>query len=162
MCDAVTRYRLSILVFDEVADLARAIGELIGNGVEPEQLGIVGLRQSLDALAVPGEVDAETKHVTHLLAATDLPLRLDGAADLVVRGASGMRALLRQPQQPVGTFDWMQDERREALAGHAAKGAVILLVSAATAEQHAKSAGILLRHGRHNLQTHVFTRPNPR
>ena len=49
----------------------------------------------------------------------------------------------------------MQKERREELARHAARGAIILLVSARSPEQLSMSAGMLLRHGPHNLQTHV-------
>ena len=163
VCDPVTRYRLSILAFDDTAGLAHAVGDLIGHGMEPGQLGVIARPHSLDALMVPGGLDPDIKrNILNLLAAPSLPLRLDDAADLVVRGGPGIRALLKQPQQDVGAFDWMQDERREDLARHAANGAVILLVSAATAEQHATSAGVLLRHGRHNLQTHVFTRPKTR
>lgn len=77
----------------------------------------------------------------------------------MVRGSDEMAALLRRPGSIIGTLDWMQEERARELAHHAAEGAVILLVRAATAEQLSTSAGVLLRHGRHKLQTHVFARP---
>ena len=163
MCDGVTRYRLSILAFDDLAGLDHAIEDLIGNGVVPAQLCLAGLAKSLETLHVPKNLDHQAKsEFASLLASPDLPLQLDGLVEIVARSGAWTAALIRQPGAAMGTFDWMQEERRKELARHAANGAVILLVSAASAAQLAASAGVLLRHGRHNLQTHVFAWPNAR
>ena len=160
VCDAVNRYRVSILAFDDRARLGRAIKDLIENGLEAGQLCLAGLPKSLDALQVPDELGHQAKSELADMMTTDtLPLRLDGVADLVARAGPRTMALLKQPGQATATFDWMQEERRRELAHYAVNGAVILLVSADNAEQLSASAGVLLRHGRHNLQTHVFTLP---
>ena len=160
VCDGVNRYRVSILAFDDTVLLGRAIKDLVGNGLESAQLCLAGLPEILNTLQVPDDLNHQAKNAfSALLATPDLPLRLDGSANLVARGGPKTNALLKPLDQAIGTFDWMQEQRQRELARHAAKGAVILLVIADTAEQLSASAGFLLRHGRHNLQTHVFSRP---
>lgn len=159
MCDEVTRYRLTILAFDDRAQFGQAIVDLIGCGLETGQFCLAGLPKTLDAIATPSGLDERASSAfAALLATADTPFALDAEAGLVARGGFRAKILLEAPDQAFGAFDWMQEARRRELARHGTNGAIILIVNAASAEELSASANVMLRHGRHTLQTHVFTR----
>lgn len=155
----VTRFRLCLLVLDDAAGLFRALAELTDLGLEPQQISLIGSQETLDALQVPGDLPfAMQNKLDQILKHKSLPLQIDGACRLAVRGSQPLSELLRTSGSG-DAFDWMQDHRRKEFCRHAAGGAVVLLVSTATANQLSSSATALLRHGQHNLQTYVFARP---
>lgn len=157
--DHVNRYRLSTLVFDDADRLWRALAALLDRGVEASQLCLAGAAATLNALRVPADIPLGPRRaLDDLLHLPDVPLRLDGNGDLVARGGAEMTELLRPTGSSIASFEWMQEERSHELAREAEHDGVILLVSARSADELAMSAGILLRHGRHSLQTHVFAR----
>ena len=160
MSDEVIRYRLCLLAFDDPARLWQAIRDLLEHGLEPEQFCLIGLPNVLEALEAPDGPDRQlSAGLAKVLEAPATTLHFDRSGEFMARGSDDMAALLRRPGSTIGTLDWMQKERASELCRHAENGAVILLVRSVTAEQHAHSGGALLRHGRHNLQTHVFVKP---
>ena len=161
MPDGATRFRLSILAFDDPAGLWQAIGNLFDSGLTAGQLCLLGRPEMLDQLKMPdgspGQIASENKR---LLSTSDTQVRLDGTASLAARYGSDIGVLLERSGPTADSFAWMQDELSQKLANQAEAGAIILLVSAATAEQHAASARVLLKHGRNSLQTHEFWWPD--
>ena len=163
--DGLTRYRLSVLVFDEAAGLWRALAELLRNGISPEQFCLIASPDtlaSLDPRAAADEIGETGRDaLSHLVAGERFALHVDGHDDLAAHCGVEMSSLFRRMGSIADDFAWMRNELGKKLAVHADQGAINLLVSAAGAEQHSLIARVLLRHGRHDLQTHVFSWPSP-
>ncbi len=149
--------RLSILVFDDQRTLWRAIGELLHRGLDGDQICLVGFQDSLAGLALPDEAEAsDNTDLSGFLRPNQVPIKTDGRANLVGRCGPpppGSRA----PCAIETDFSWMDHQLSAKLITHARLGAVLLFVRAKNSEQHAVVGRILLRHGRHNLQTHEYT-----
>ncbi len=154
------RTRLSVLVFDEPTGLCQALVELLGQSIATEQLGFVGLPDTLDQLA---QFASTPPAIRKLLAGQQ-------ACDRLLCGASRTNSLVEYcgaelaralggADLVAGRFDWMDVSLSRRLADEAVRGAIVLIASAITAAQHAQIGRILLRHGRHDLQTHEFSRP---
>ena len=168
MPDGSKRFRLSILAFDEPVELGLALNDLFEHGITARQIGLIGLPETLDRLfepmELPGELGKGPENSSPEIAALESSvkhlMRLDGDDRLAARYGSEIEVLLQQPSRRIGGFDWMQEELAGRLAEQAERGAIVLLVSARTADQHALSARLLLRHGPHNLQTQEFWWPS--
>lgn len=165
MRDEVTRYRLSILVFDDAARLWRALSDLLEQGLTPAQVCLVGLRETLEELHLPedhgrGNTDGVADQLAKVLQATEVRLRREGHADLAARCGAQTEALLGRSASTTGPFRWLRNELGKTLTAQAENGAVMLLVSASSAEQQSETARLLLRHGQHALKTHEFTWPH--
>lgn len=161
--EGFTRYRLSILVFDEATGLWPAVDELLASGIAPEQFCIVASPATLAALEPALTQNSNPRvpaSIATLIRSTPYSLHVDGHGDLAAHCGSRMAGLFRRMGSVADDFGWMQNELSKKLALHAERGAINLLVSAAGAEQHSLIARVLLRHGRHDLQTHVFSWPS--
>jgi hypothetical protein len=155
-------YRISILVFDTPSRLWGAMADLLDNGLSSDQFCLVGRPSTLEALKAPNELARSVgDKFSGQGSAQDTPIHMDGEGGLVARRGSPTLALFSRSAFASSCFDWMQEELSKKLVVHAEGGAIILMVSAFTAQQHALTGRILLRHGRHDLQTHEFTRPMP-
>lgn len=164
MTDGAKRYRLSILAFDEPVGLGLALNDLFEHGITTMQIGLIGLPKTLDRLFKPVETrnapDTSPPEIAALESSAKHLMRLDGDDRLAARYGSEIEVLLQRPSRRISGFDWMREELAGGLAEQAERGAIVLLVSAKTAEQHALSAKLLLRHGPHNLQTQEFWWPS--
>ena len=152
--------RLSILVFDDQGTLWRSIIELLRHGLAAEQICLVGIASSLAQLSLPENIDGPAGlELRSFLAAPYVPIRADDKGDIV-----GQCGSAHKDSFALGTiltdFRWMDQKLRENLVLNARRGAVLLFVRATSPDQHAFVGRILLRHGRHNLQTHEFTERN--
>ena len=160
MPEGMNRYRISVLVIDDRAGLCRVVGELLGNGIAAGQIGVLGIADTLDDMA---EATATPPQLRRLLTGDGRPLdclsrcwmppHVDG------RCASDLARVLALAGHSTCGNAWLGPAQARQLAAEAERGALVLLASAATAEQHARIGRILLRHGRHDLQTHEFSRP---
>lgn len=149
--------RLSILVFDDQRMLWRTIGELLHRGLDGDQICLVGFQDSLAALSLPDEAEASVNaDLSGFVRPIQVPIKTDGRTNLVGRCGTpppGSRA----PCTIETDFSWMDHQLSAKLITHARLGAVLLFVRARNSEQHAVVGRILLRHGRHSLQTHEYT-----
>lgn len=164
MADGSKRYRLSILAFDEPVGLGLALNDLYDHGIATSQIGLIGLPETVDRLFEAVSPDERPVNSSPEIAALESSakhvMRLDGDDRLAARYGTEIEVLLERPSRRISGFDWMQEGLAARLAEQAQRGAIVLLVSAKSADQHALSAKLLLRHGPHNLQTQEFWWPN--
>ncbi|MGE0767460.1 MAG: hypothetical protein AB7L90_13420 [Hyphomicrobiaceae bacterium] len=150
--------RVSIQVFNDVTILWRSMVELLRHALTGDQLCLVGLPEVLAGLTLPANMAVpDRSRLAAVLGAPEVPARIGGSEPLVCRCGAAVPGHWRASGRLTADFDWMDQLLREKLIRHALGGDVLLLVCATGAEQHAQAGRILLRHGRHNLQTHEFT-----
>ena len=160
MGDEITRYRLSILVFDEAARLWRTLADLLESGVTAAQVCLIGLTERLQALELPRDMGpGTTGQLAAILYATQVRLPRQKHADLAARCGSQTESFLGRSASMSGPFRWLRKELDETLGPQSDTGAIILLVCADSAEQQSATARLLLRHGQHALKTHEFSWP---
>ena len=151
-----TTTRLSIAVLDDQPKLWHLLGVLAEHGVSPSQCSLWGLADILANLEVPPTIAEPYRNdLWTLLAEGDKCVMLSNDCVLPVRNGASFDRLLRDAgKRPL---HWMHTELCGKLAGQAADGGVVLLVSACTSGQHALAARLLLNHGSHDLHTHEFS-----
>lgn len=155
-----TRYRLSILAFDDEERLWQAVRTLFSEGVTADQLCLFGLPDTLERLQPPvPPPDGNSQDLERLMTSSATRLALDGGTGLAARCGNEIAHLIEWREPGAGRFHWMQEALAKKLAHQTAAGAVALLVSAADPKQHERCARVLLRCGRHSLQTHEFWWP---
>lgn len=160
MPEGMNRYRISVLVIDDRAGFCQVVVELLADGLSAAQVGVLGAIKTLDDMVEAAVTPAE---VRRLLAGEWQPLGQPGglAVPERVEGRCGgdLGKVLASAGHGANGQAWMDATQARRLAGEVERGALVLLASASTAEQHARIGRILLRHGRHDLQTHEFSRP---
>lgn len=152
------RYRLALLAFDDRARLSRAVADLLRNGLVAQQLAYVGRPATLELLGASEGCMSSRATLVQSPEHAMRPARLDEHGGVAARIGSNLLDLVVPADAAAASFGWMQESLRPQLAPQARDGAIILLVGAASAGQHALIARLLLRHGEHDLQMHEFTR----
>ena len=168
--DGLIRRRISLLAFDEVEVLVRAAQDLILNGFTASQFCVFGpLTGIFDIAAAPNSGDGLGRVLADLWAEPPCHLKLAGFDPVAMRcgrrAASLFEAVvpavkpLTAPQ--LVTPEWIRPDLSRSIGTAVAHGGVILLVASSSAQQHALGARLLLRHGKHDLQTHEFSVRHP-
>jgi hypothetical protein len=160
--DGLIRHRISLLAFDEAKVLNGAAHDLMLNGFSPNEFCLLGACDDrLECVRQSRGVDGLAHVLAGLWAGPPYSLRLDGSAPIAMR-CGGRAASLFEATDPVTgpqvvTPHWVRPGLSHSLALSLADDCIILLVASSTAKQHALGAKLLLRHGKHDLQTHEFS-----
>lgn len=145
-------FRMSILPFDSVGDLEEAVDALALKGVAPSQCCLLATRSTFGTLGPSPRTDAAVEgKIAQLWELPETDVRYSGVNDLTVRCDANRTCASRD-------LGWMLADYRASIAAHARRGAIVLIVNADSDRQHAIVAKLLLKRGRHTLQTFVFSR----
>lgn len=162
MYDASNTFRLAIGIFYEAQELVNAIGELLGDDVTPDEIGLVGTRQAIEALrsAAPAVGDRRGLPADEMRA---LAPHVNGI-ELFATDGWLVRRLLEQTEASdcasSAAHHWLLPDLFGGLTDHLRAGAIALLVGAADFARQRRGSRILLRNTAHTVQTHEFT-PRP-
>lgn len=176
--DGLIRRRISLLAFDEVEVLVQAAQDLILNGFNASQFCVfgpmIGMTGIFDIAAVPSSGDPSSGHglgrvLADLWAEPPCHLKLAGFNPVAMRCGRRAASLFEAIEPAVKpstapqlvTPEWVRPDLSRSIGTAVAHGGVILLVASSSAQQHALGARLLLRHGKHDLQTHEFSVRHP-
>jgi hypothetical protein len=153
-----TRFRVSILPFEDANRLWLAASELIYAGFSAAQFGLLGSQQSFETcpsrLVLPTRLQLE---LDGLLAVPPIRVRLASGDVFEMRCGRSADGLFTALENDCVEAGWMRPDLARRLAIDVASGCFVLVVASTTAIQHALGARLLLRHGQRNLQTHEFS-----
>ena len=153
-----TRYRISILAFEEATRLWRAAHVLLATGFSTAQFCLLGRSRIFESSdASPAATPGLSVELDSLLAAPPTRVRLAATDILEMRCGTVAGSLFTPIEQGIVEARWMRPDLAHGLATDVASGCIVLLVTSTTADQHALGARLLLRHGTRNLQTHEFS-----
>lgn len=160
--DGLIRHRISLLPFDEADVLSAAAQDLVMNGFTASQFVVLGQPDKLLAIdGVLGDGAAMPGVLADLWLDPAGEIKLNGIGHIGIRCGSRAAALFgpagRRQVQP----DWMRPDLVSTITRSIQQGRLVLLVAAHSATQHALGARLLLRHGKHDLQTHEFSVRDP-
>jgi len=156
--EGTTRYRISVLAFDEAGKLKLAAQELLLHGFNSAQFCLFGhshLFVTLESISLSEGGGAREFDV--FLKSPAVSLRLASTNMFEMRYGTFAGRLFSRIHD--GSFEapWMRIDVARGVESDAANGCLVLLVTSATANQHALGAKLLLRHGDRDLLTHEFT-----
>lgn len=153
-----TRYRISILAFDEATRLWRAAHELLLSGFSATQFCLFGLPLLFESSdAAPAATLGLSADLDGLLEGSPRRVRLAATDVLDMRCGTLADSLFTPIESGIVEAKWIRPDLAHSLATDVAGGCIVLLVTSITADQHALGARLLLRHGTRNLQTHEFS-----
>jgi hypothetical protein len=153
-----TRYRISILAFDEATRLSRAAHELLLSGYTANQFCLFGCPFLFESSnATPPATQALSVDLDGLLEGPTRRVRLAATDVLEMRCGTLADSLFTPIESGIVEAKWMRPDLAHSLATDVASGCIVLLVTSTTADQHALGARLLLRHGTRNLHTHEFS-----
>ncbi len=154
------RVRLTMAPFNRGADLCPALQDLERAMFKMTQFGIAARDSVFSKLKqqyVAGTLKAAS--VAELVCGS-APLDVSIAHEPVRISAGSMWPSLAcfgsSQGEPLVAASWMAPHLRDELTRHLAKGAILLGVTAATAEQQKMATQILLNHSSHRVHTHDF------
>lgn len=140
------RHRVSLLPFDAGEQLWDAAEDLVLNGFSQQQFCVLG-NLSPDRVGTP----------QLLSEASIVQLRLSGDSTIEARCGSEAAVLFETPSPLHSAIEKTRQGLIASIETAVAHKRLILLVAARSAPQHTLGARLLLRHGRHALQTHEFS-----
>jgi len=155
-----TRYRLSILAFEQASSFWRAAHELLLHGFNTTQFCLFGLPFVIEEQkAPPAKPLALAAELNGLLATPPTRVRLTSTDIFEMRCGELAERLFTHSEPGIVEASWMRPDLARTLVSDVASGCLVLLVTSITADQHALGARLLLRHGDRNLQTNEFSMP---
>jgi hypothetical protein len=160
--DGLIRYRISLLAFDEPEVLVQAAHDLILNGFTASQFCMLGRSTDiLDAVRAHKGGDGISRGLADLWAEPQIHLKLAGNDPVAMRCGKRAASLFETVSPHVKTPEWIRPDLSHSISSSVSQGRTILLVASSSAKQHALGARLLLRHGKHDLQTHEFSVRHP-
>jgi hypothetical protein len=153
-----TRYRVSILPFEETYCLWNATAELLHVGFSAAQFGLLGSPRLFQSCAA-AEISPLTvrRELDGLLATYPMRVKLTSVDEAELRCGRLAVALFGAADGEIADVKWMRPDLARSLAGDVASGCFVLFVASSSADQHLQGAKLLLRHGTRDLQTHEFS-----
>ncbi|MEQ1696519.1 MAG: hypothetical protein ABL901_11825 [Hyphomicrobiaceae bacterium] len=156
--DGLIRHRISLLAFDEPEVLVQAAHDLILNGFTASQFCMFGQPSDiLDAVNVQKGRDGLERALADLWAEPQRRIKLAGTEPVAMRCGQRAAGLFETVDPHIKTPEWIRPDLSRSITTSIEQGRTILLVASGTAKQHALGARLLLRHGKHDLQTHEFS-----
>lgn len=160
--EGLIRYRISLLAFDEPDVLVQAAHDLILNGFTASQFCILGQSADiLDAVEAHKSGDGISRVLADLWAEPPGHLKLANTDLVAMRCGKRAASLFETVEPHVKTPGWIRPALSHSINSAVSLGRTILLVASSSAKQHALGARLLLRHGKHDLQTHEFSVRHP-
>ena len=150
------KLRLAVGIFYEPPRLSRAIAELFAEGVDVQDMCLVGMPSAFkaarrDGTAADGVLAGFQLH--------NLGNLIDGCQLSASSGAL-LRTLLKHAKWSKGDqrlrTDWLWPELCARLTDHVRQGALVLIVGTPTFASQHQCSRTLLRHSAHTVQTHEF------
>lgn len=160
--EGLVRHRISLLAFDDAGVLVKAAQDLILNGFTASQFCMFGPSSDLlDIANLPKGGDGLGYALADLWTEPLCRLQLAGSQSVVMRCGSRAASLFEAVDLAVEprilTPEWIRPDLSRSIGSSLAQGQTIFLVASSSAKQHALGARLLLRHGKHDLQTHEFS-----
>jgi len=156
--EGTTRYRISILAFEEAGRFRLAAQELLLHGFNSAQFCLFGHSYVLSTIEhITYADEGPSSALEGLLTAPSCSIRLAGPETFEMRCGTFAGSLFSSIEKGLAEATWMREDLAQGIASDVADGRLVLLVTSVTADQHALGAKLLLRHGNRDLLTHEFT-----
>jgi hypothetical protein len=156
--DGATRCRIALLAFDQPPLLWRAASDLFANGFRPSQLCLFGSPHMMAELEPPVLGNDDFRQAFgDVISQPSARVRLLGAHTVEMKCGTGAWRLFKPVGDRTYEAEWLRPEFSISLASNVASGAAVLMLTSESAEQQARGARLLLRHGTYDLQTHEFS-----
>lgn len=160
--DGLIRHRIALLPFDDAEVLSAAAQDLVMNGFMANQFCVLGPADKLLAIDSGRRSDAATPGILADLWLNPVgEFKLNGDRPVAMLCGHRAAALFGPTGRRAIEPDWIRPDLSRAIARSVEQGRLVLLVTAHSATQHALGARLLLRHGKHDLQTHEFSAREP-
>lgn len=154
------RIRVALAAFDRGSDLCPALASLDDVKFDPAQLGIAARASSFSRLRSQHVAGTLSGASASQLICGSVPLSLTVAHEPVLISAGPLWPTLAcfgtSQGELLVTATWMAAALREDVIRHLANGAILLGVTAKSAEQQRTATQILLNHSSHRVHTLDF------
>ena len=154
------RNRVALAVFENSQSICRALSDLDGAGLPPEQMGVAGRASAMSALVAAFHTSWARPSGVEQLICQIQPLAVMAGPERLLASDGPLWPALQcfgsVPGDVLVSACWMSPRLRDEIAAHIINGAALLGVRAASVDQQKTCTQTLLQHSTYRVHTFEF------